>query len=392
MTDRTIERLKTLSRIAESYSSEALKLPLPRRFEFDVVQEYYTLFLGSILTVIDVLLEEDKPAADIARVLLNETEHGQLFRDRGINREALEQMLLMRRFQLQKAPIFTYRSSLCLRLHDMDIGKSVPMSFLRPPYDTCFIEMGPAESRGELAFEVAANNHVLPLEGAYVSYHADASGEILSDRGREILAIERNKPLRCMEIAFSGSPTKMTDHRQSILSDPAMYLSIYWTDDDQAIEATLNKNLALITERKELPEAEYSTIRINMQLLTKAMLYLATGNREQIEDKALSSSLDRMINLKSPAKLRKVARQTERQYDRILVGPNKPYLPISEAVDNVEQRTGVKPHFRRAHWSTRRVGVGRTEVRAVQIGVTLVNKEGLSDDEASALVRDYDVY
>lgn len=379
-----IQRTKELS-------TESLKLPLPRRFSLEPTQDYYQTFLGSMLTVIDILVQEDMALADIARGLIEETSYGAWFADKGINRRSLEQMLQMRRFQLRKAPIFTYRKSLCQKLDDMDIGSKVPMALLRPPYNDTYIEFGPAELRGQLGYQVFAAERWNILEGAYVSFHGDADRSILSEKGKQVLSIDEDSPLKCMEIAFTGSPLDADEDKQSVLNDTGAYISLYWTDDDQTIEETLKRHFSLIAERDNVSGEMRRSLEENMRRLAKALLYLITGNRYRSEETPERDLSKRLEALKNPAKARKVRSQLMRAYDRVVIGPDAPYVPLDERLQGIKHRTGVQPHFRRAHWSTRWSGKGKTIPRPVQIGITLVNAEGLSDEDVMLLQKDYDV-
>lgn len=392
MQDLDFKRLQQLIEIASQASSETLKLPLPRRFDLPVVQEYLDTFLGNMEVTIDTFLKDDAPAANIARAVLEETDFGRILRERNISRQAFEQMLLMRRFQLNNAPIFTLRDSLCARLDDMDIGSEVPMQFLRPPYDVVFLEFGQAENRGKSSYKVYAFDEVFTLEGAYISFHEDCDGSILSEAGIETLGIDRKKPLTCMEFAFTGSPYNASKKRQSVLSDMGAYLSLYWTDDDQSVEETLERHFRLLEAREALSPAMMATIRENLGRVAKTLLYLGTGNREMHEENEASRLADRLTTMKNPAKLRKVQRQQERTYDRVLIGPDRGYKPLEESLAHLERRTGVKPHFRRAHWAVRWYGKGRTQRKLVPIGLTLVNAKGFSDEQVNALVKDYEVF
>lgn len=387
-----MNRLQELGREAKKFSPDSMKLPLPRRFRMEVTQEYLKVMLGNLLVTIDVLLSEGDTSASIARALIESTAYGSWLRERGFSRVSLEQVLQMRRFQNQGGRILTYRNSLCLKLDDMDIGARVPMSFMRPPFPVCYIEFGPAEDRGALPYEVCIGDTTwLPLEGAYITYHSDADGSTLSDRGREALGIEPEKPIYCLELNFTGSPIGMEKDKQSVAADLALYISLYWTDPDQTIEETLKRHFMLLMERDGISQGSKESLEANMRRLSKALLYLITGNREQAVESQESDLARRLAAGKNPAKSRKVLSQLRRSYDRVIIGPNRPYIPLEDRLSGIRRRTGVRPHFRRAHWSTRWSGPKRAILKPVQIDLTLVNAEGLSDEDMSYLQRDYDV-
>jgi hypothetical protein len=387
-----ISRLQKLSRESKNFSLESMRLPLPRRFRMEVTQNCLKVMLGNLLVTIDVLLSEGDTSASIARVLIEGTEYGSWLRDRSFSRVSLEQLLQMRRFQNQGGRILTYRYSLCLKLDDMDIGSRVPMSFMRPPFPVCYIEFGPAEERGALSYKVLIKDEAwFPLEGAYITYHSDSDGSTLSKRGREVLGIEPDKPIQCLELTFTGSPLGMDKNDRSIMADMAIYISLYWTDPDQTIEETLKRHFILLRERDGLSQGSQESLEANVRRLSKALLYLITGNREQAVESQESDLARRLAAGKNPAKSRKVLSQLRRSYDRVIIGPNRPYIPLEDRLSGIRRRTGVRPHFRRAHWSTRWSGPKRAILKPVQIDLTLVNAEGLSDEDMSYLQRDYDV-
>lgn len=391
MKQAQLEKLMGLSKKARKLPEDALKLPLPKRFNLDLNKDYYQSLLGNLLTTIDVFLDEGLALGDISKALILETDYRNWFKELGIDRNALEQMLQMRRFQRLNSPVFTYRESLCLKLDDMDIGSKVPMSLLRPPYDTCYIEFGPAESRGSLGYRIFSMNDDQILEGAYISFHNNTEGDVLTSNGKSVLSIDDKQDIRCLEIGFSASPLGLKEEKRTVLSDVGTYISLYWTDDDQTIEETLNKHVQLFEQNNAIPQKMVESIKENMIRLTKALLYLVSGNRiQQVEEHEKEMSR-RLSALKNPAKVRKLQRQAYKVYDRIVVGPDKRYVPLEERLAGISNRTGVKPHIRRAHWSSRWSGPKKSVLKPVQIDVTLVNAEGLSAEDASMLQKDYDV-
>ena len=385
-------KLAKIQEEATNVSFETLKLPMPRRFALDVSQDFFKTYLGDALTVIDDLLREDLSSGEIYRAIRQYPKlKEEILDERGVSREAFEGMLIMRRFYLNKGHVFTYRESLCRRLDDMDIGSKVPMSFMKPPFPTVFVEFGQAESRGNLPYKVFADNKAYVLEGVYVTYRAESERSILSPEGERILGIEKDKPLRCLEMSFPGSPISAPENNQAVFHDFSAYLSLVWTDDDQTIEETLQRQFDLIDRRGGESKEMKDSLKENVRRLAKALLYLITGNREQQEEKPEGELSKRLEALKNPAKARKVHKQLMRVYDRVVIGPDKPYIPLEERLQGIKKRTGVRPHFRRAHWSTRWSGKGKKILRPVQIDMTLVNSEGLSDDDVMMLHKDYDV-
>lgn len=377
---------------AKGYSTESMKLPLPRRFRMETTQEYMAIMLGEVLASIDELVLRGGTSGSIAKALIEDSGHGPWLRDKGFSRTAIEQLLQMRRFQSQGGRIFTYRTSLCQHLDDMDIGARVPMSFMMPPFPVCYLEFGPAEDRGSLPYQVHAQEETwLPLEGVYITYHEDSDTSVLSQRALTVLGIEPESPVQCLELTFTGSPIGLEPMYRSIIGDMATYISLYWSDNEQTIEETLRRHFLLFKERAFLSDDSRHSLEDNVRRLAKALLYLGTGRREQVEENEESNLARRIGAVKNPGKARKVEGQLKRAYDRVVIGPNRPYVPLEETLEGIKRRTGVRPHFRRAHWSTRWSGPKKSILKPVQIGLTLVNAEGLSDEEMSLLQKDYDV-
>lgn len=376
---------------AHDVSPETLKLPLPRRLELSVARQYVETLLGNQLIVVDELIKRGDTTTEIAKVLFEETSHGTNPDLPQYNREQTEQMVQVRRFQIEKARIFTFRTSLCQRLDDMDIGAKVPMSFIFPPFPIFFLEFGPADERGSLGYQVLAGGAGHDLEGTYISYYDDVDPGIMSERGRETLGLQKGKPVRRLELCFTASPVKAPESRRTIINDTAMFASLYWTDDDLAIEEILKRHFVLFTDNPEMSDAHCENLMTNIHRVTKCLLYLRSDSRHQEAVNEAKDLEDRLSDMKNPTKKRKAERRLDRAYDRIVIGPNKAYRPMSEVLDSIEHRSGVRPHVRRAHWSSRWAGKGRAELRPVKIDAVLVNAGALSDDDANLLRKDYDV-
>lgn len=386
-----VKKLMGLMEDARKLPEDALKLPMPKRFNLDVCQDYFKSFVGNLLPTMDVLINEGFALGDISKRLIEDTAYRDWLNECGISRNAFEQMLLMRRFQINNSPVFTYRESLCKKLDDMEIGKKVPMELFRPPYDTCFIEFGPADKRGDLGYTIYSMDDYFPLEGAYVGFHKKTEGDVLSSHGRSVLSIKDGDDIRCVEIAFTGSPINLDEEKKSVLADMGTYISIYWTDDSQSIEETLDKHFRLFEENNSLPSKMVESLKENIIRLTKALLYLISGNRYQETEEHEERLSRRLDALKNPAKARKLSRQRYKLYDRVVIGPNRPYVPLKERLKGVADRTGVVPHIRRAHWSSRWSGPKKSILKPVEIAATLVNAKGISDEDAALLQKDYDV-
>lgn len=386
-----IKHVVKLIERARELPEDALKLPAPKRATLEITKDYLESFLGSVKYTIDDLITQGMPSGEIYRYCFLTEECRNWLQEANVSRESFETMVQARRFQLSSAPVLTYRTSLCQKLDDMEVGSKVPMALLKPPYNNCYIEFGPSEEREQSKYTIFSAGEYFTLEGAYISFFQNVNKNIISSNGYEKLSIHKESPMRCFEISFTASPLSMKGNNRTVFADLGTYISFYWTDDNQTIEETLNKHFSLMEDNKNIPDKMIRSIKDNMLRLTKALLYLMSGNRYQEKEKIESDLSRRLRALKNPAKARKLTRQLYRRYDRIVVGPNKPYVPLSERLDSVYARTGVKPHIRRAHWSSRWSGPKKAVLKPVQIDATLVNAQGLSDDDVSLLQKDYDI-
>jgi hypothetical protein len=394
MDQKDIEEFKRVTQMARSYPEECLKLPLPRRFEFEAFQKTLELVTGNALVVIDQLVKEGLPAAHVSRILNEDSTYYQTFKLMGITRQQIDQLVQMRRFYAAKAPIFTFRESLCRRMDDVEIGDSVTAEFFRPPHETCYFEFGRAEERGNLPYTVFANKRYSLLEGCYISFFESVDQSVLSQYARELMEIDPKAPLRCLEIYLCASPSAEGESNRTVLNDQGAYFSLMWTDDSLSIHELLRRQVKLVTETQpdsDVEEKMAQSFHNNLDLVATCLLYLTSQHRKEINELTLTDLKIQAKNLKSPAKLKKVQRKLQKAYDRIVIGPDQDYVPLAESLKRIEGRSGVRPHIRRPHWAIRRHGEGRAKKRLTFIPMAFVNASELNDKDRAALTSDYDV-
>lgn len=241
-------------------------------------------------------------------------------------------------------------------LEQTDLDEDIPLSYLLPPFERCYIELGQSRALETCLPNVQSGLH--RLEGAYV------------ERG---FHREHNDSLY---LVMTGSPVG----HQNAADDATMAVLLPLAD----LNAPTGKSLEAAFERarvtashlglRSMPTELFKPIQDSLLLVAKALLYLGLPDaRKNLhpEKTELEKSLK---GLKSPAKVAKAQRKLVRAYDYILVSAPPVTGPSSTSTETEGTRT-VKPHWRRGHYRLHRHGPELTLRKLLFIRPTLVAAE-----------------
>lgn len=391
--------LKSLLEEIHRLQGDHLALPMPKRLRLPAVAEYRRLFMGNMLTVIEAFLDDEVPNTEIVDAVMGNPQYAGFLREVGISRTGFEVQLIALRFEHKPSPVMTLRTSLNARLEDMGIGKSVPVELLRPPYPVTYIEFGPAEDRATSPYRAVAGGVGAILEGAYVAEHEQARVDFLRPRVLESLKLDPEKPARVLEISFTGSPLGLQEAHRSVAFDQSDFLTLYIQDESEPLVDVLERHLSeelanpfdTIGARAGFDQDLADHFRHNVRHLMRALLYIMHRESRTLEPDEQESALRQRLDQAKEKKRAKLERQLNRTYDRVLLGPDRPYTPIKDLVAGLKLPPGTKaPHYRIGYYAVRWVGSGekrRPEVRRVK--PSLVNFHLVEDSLPE--MKDYDV-
>lgn len=379
------------------FPSSISKLPLPKRFEISEVKQIKEMVAGNLGVLIEALVESKMSTSAIAHAIYSNEDHYESIRAAGVSKVSLEALIMQSRFQIEKSPLFTLRDSLCKRLQDIEIGKDVPANFLRPPFNCCYMEIGEAENREKSTFKSYSNGKYKILEGAYCINNPVASIENLSKEAIETLELDRSKTARVIEICFTGSSFSLNpDDNNSVLADDCDIISIFIQDENESISDILDRHIELSNIKSKSMEQVlfgnnnagnefFITLKENLYHLIKSFLYIHSDRKIEIKETEHSDLMKKITENKNNKKTKKLKKQMQRAYDRIVIGPKTKYIPIENALNEIKIKTGVRPHLRRGYLGVRWTGKGRVNAKITWVKPAIIN----SSEDKSNLIKDY---
>jgi hypothetical protein len=395
-------RALALSRKASAVSREILALPSPKRLRHPLCQQFRDILFEPLLRLIDARVSAQCTIRDVAVEILSDPDYRSLLGEMRISQVALSAEIMTRRFHALRSPVMTLRPELSARLEDMGISERIPAGMLRSPRPCAFIEFAPAESRLGAPWRISAGGATDILEGAYISETGEVS---IDDMPAEVIrsyGLEAGIPARVIELSFTGSPLTIEGgDSRPVFYDMCDYLSLFIQDEAEPIGDMLERHIegrrklsALRSGADPLGSAEgfgdafVAHVRDNLMHLAKALLYLHSGHRECADDLEESHLADRLKGV-GAKKRSKLERRLGRAYDRILVGPQRPYTPIAERLAGLDG--GAKrPHYRRGYLGIRWYGrAGARHAELTWVRPTIVGLGQL--DGVQVDVRDYDI-
>lgn len=381
----------------ESLPVNALKLCLPKRMSIDAMVNLTESIVGNMMIVIDTLIEDGKDTNSISGTILSNSVFLSNLRASNIGKIELENLIVCRRFYKKSAPIFTVRSSLAMKMSDINIGSQFPVELIRAPHEHVYFECCEAEDRQHSILRNETGDRI--IEGAYISSFDDVDISKCSDEMIETLELERKKKTRKIEIIFSTSPYSPDSNLvEKVIYDKCESIFLYIQDEDEPLEDVINKHIELTKKSsasisgavygvRELEEGFEETVKNNVMFIMKVMAYINSDNPVVTQENEFSKILHSLKNVSNKSKLKKLVKKKNTAYDRIVLGPKNKYTPIHEFLDDIEKRTGIRPFYRRGTWGVRWTGVGRKLSKVTWIKPTIVNApEG---EDINLLFKDY---
>lgn len=310
----------------------------------------------------------------------------------GTNAGILDQECCDRRYRKMNGRTFTIRDSLLEKLVQTDIGRNVPLEYLRLPYDNIYLELGTDRTdRGLYIHDDRTGKHI--LEGAYLTessrHYIDMANLSL---GNELslykhLGIKPTDPMRVLYICFVGSPVGKGG---GIDNDTYASFSIYLPENYKySLEYLLKKHIEFYTEKENfegafaplgkktetIPEENLVLFGNSFNAIVASLLFL--NSREPIfeETKEYTEAMA-AANRKSPSKRRKYVESAMVKVNRTFVGDKSP--STSEGSTENEKRT-ISSHWRRGHYRTQRFGESNLKTKLIWIKPTIVTGGGAPD-------------
>lgn len=260
------------------------------------------------------------------------------------------------RYQLIHYTHFKFDDSLVELLEYTDLEDDIPVSYMLPPYDFNYIELGTSRELSARIDNDKSGMHI--LEGAYVerATHHDYSD--------------------CLQITLTGSPL---GHRDA--SDDATRTVLLSLED---LNKPLSKALedAFFSHRIQAEKAgltlsnpESMAVTLSaLKLVAKALLYLTLPESRKSLHAEKSALIKQAAGLSSPAKKGKIQRKIAKAYDYVLVQPAADHLQSPSSA--VGTGKGPKPHWRRGHYRMQAYGEKHALRRLLFIKRTLVSADG----------------
>lgn len=270
-------------------------------------------------------------------------------------------VVLMKAHFTGQCPTLQVDSELLQRLNNTDIDKGMPVSMLTPPYDRCYVRFGKGFDSG--LFFTAEKGDRQPVDGCYIESSGRYGGHKL-----EITFCTQPPQERPVDDYFAACVIDLADSEMSL--DDAL------THTWEQIKPQSGRAPWVLAAGHE------DDVRKACALLGKVLLYIncPSCRKERREDKA--AMLKRLAGIKSPRKADKVARQSDRLYDYILITGD--FEPSEPSADGGSAGRHVTAHWRRGHFRNQPHGEGRKLRRPVWIQPILVAGVG-------AAVKDYRV-
>lgn len=293
----------------------------------------------------------------------------------------ISSLLFPYKFRALQGNILTTSDIIDKMLEDTDIGDDIPSSYLRPPFSCCFIEFTESRCSNIKIFNEQSGEHI--LEGVYI---CDVTIEPNSPQMERYYqnypnSIDPKKPLRIVEMMFTGSPLG----KQNILDDALRIQEFHIQNDSNTIKTDLTEILALYGSDSDFV-GDLDYLKNMLDHMAKVLLFT---NCKQYRDTVFNERdeiLKKIESLKSPGKIKKLHTKLKKIYNRIIIKPEDRI--VYDNVSTLEHSSGHKPkaaHWRRGHFREQPYGPGATKRKILFIAPTVVG--GIFADKKSYDVK-----
>ena len=286
------------------------------------------------------------------------------------------------KYRSMKGNILTTSNEIDKLLEATDIGDDIPLSYLRPPFKSCYIEFTEERCSSLHMYNEESGDHI--LEGVYISetvIHPDTE-EMNAYSLHPI--VDQSKELRVLDLMFTGSPLGKSSN-----SDDSLRVQSLMIHQDNT---TINSQLKFIEEQY----GSDSDFANDLPYLSKALNHMAKVllfiNSKQYRDTAFNerSEIEKKIkSLKSPGKLKKYEKKLRRTYNRVIIKPedNVVYSSVNE-IAHSHKSSPKKAHWRKGHFRMQPYGPGAEKRKVIFIEPRIVggiyaNKKSYSAETKS---------
>lgn len=279
---------------------------------------------------------------------------------------ALSTTLYSYKFRHQDGNILTTSNILDEVLEQTEIGDDVPVDYLRPPFKTCYIEFTEDRSSSLKVYNESTHEHI--LEGVYISETQIEPGTIEMERYNGSSAVDVNKPLRILELMFTGSPLG-----KAHVEDDTLRVQGFYIQDGMR---TIKQELSRVEEKYGGDDDFAGDIRYLSETLNHMAKVLLFINCKQYRDTAFNERKDlrKKINtLKGIGKIRKFEDKLRKTYDRVVISPADNIIYETDAgMDHSKSVKGKRTHWRKGHFRMQPYGPGASKRKILFIEPTVV--------------------
>lgn len=279
---------------------------------------------------------------------------------------ALSTTLYSYKFRRQDGNILTTSDILDEILEQTEIGDDVPVDYLRPPFKTCYIEFTESRSSSLKVYNESTHEHI--LEGVYISETQIDPGSVEMKRYTDSPMVDVNKPLRILDLMFTGSPLG-----KSHVEDDALRVQGFYIQDGMR---TIKQELSNVQEKYGHDDDFTSDMRYLSQTLNHMAKVLLFINCKQYRDTAFNERKElrkKITSLKSPGKIRKFEDKLRKIYDRVVISPLDNVIYESDAGFNHARNVKEKrTHWRKGHFRMQPYGPGASKRKILFIEPTVV--------------------
>ncbi|WP_444939393.1 hypothetical protein [Microbulbifer sp. JMSA002] len=279
---------------------------------------------------------------------------------------AISSTALPYKYRKTEGTILTTSKELDLLLENTDIGDDIPIAYLRPPFQNCYIEFTENRSSSLFVFNSETGEHI--LEGVYISETEILPGTVEMEAFKNKAEVDASKALRILDLMFTGSPVGKQNNK-----DDALRLQSFYIQDDnrtileelESIECMYGGDADFVGDIPYLAKTLYHMAKVLLFINCKQYRDTAFNERKEIEKK--------LSSLKSFSKINKYKNKLRKSYNRLVIKPedNVKYLKG----DSNEHPSGVKSkkaHWRKGHFRMQPYGVGASKRKIVFIEPTVV--------------------
>lgn len=251
-------------------------------------------------------------------------------------------------------------------LEQTEVGDDIPIAYLRPPFKNCYIEFTEDRSSTLKVYNEETQEHI--LEGVYISETQIEPGTPEMSRYMPHPLVDTTRPLRILELMFTGSPLGKRH-----VADDALRIQGFYIQEETL---TIKEALAQVEEKYGADEDFSDDMNYLSETLNHMAKVLLFVNCKQYRDVAFNERnemMEKVRSLKSARKIRKYENKLRKVYDRIVIKPEDLVVyEGSQGHNHSKDIQAKKAHWRKGHFRMQPYGVGTTKRKVIFIEPTIV--------------------